>query len=306
MQYKRCRQNRGMFPGAYKQLSEVEFSRVWVNSVSEWASDNQGNDLKPTQVEAPEWVESQLYDAEGYVVEPLSLYLTAGKHTITVVSQREPMVLGAITLKNEKTPLDYQEQYQQWFGDGGKDTSGQLVEIQAEYAEKKSSSMLYPTQDQSSPAISPYSARALKNNTIGGNSWSHTGQWIEWGFDVEQDGFYNIALHAKQNFVKGIYVSRKILLDGQVPFSEMSHYGFTYNSDWEMIKLSDEAGEPYRFYLTAGHHTLRMHRDSRLRYLSDRPPVRHSRRAERLCPEDLQLCAGRFRHPERPGSAAPV
>ena len=60
MQYKRCRQNRGMFPGAYKQLSEVEFSRVWVNSVSEWASDNQGNDLKPTQVEAPEWVESQL------------------------------------------------------------------------------------------------------------------------------------------------------------------------------------------------------------------------------------------------------
>ena len=53
----------------YKQLSEIEFSRVWTNSVSEWASDNQGNDLKPTQVEAPEWVESQLYDAEGYVVE---------------------------------------------------------------------------------------------------------------------------------------------------------------------------------------------------------------------------------------------
>ena len=81
----------------YKQLSEIEFSRVWANSVSEWASDNQGNDLKPTQVEAPEWVESQLYDAEGYVVEPLSLYLTPGKHTITVDSQRETMVLGAKT-----------------------------------------------------------------------------------------------------------------------------------------------------------------------------------------------------------------
>lgn len=242
----------------YKQLSEIEFSRVWTNSVSEWASDNQGNDLKPTQVEAPEWVESQLYDAEGYVVEPLSLYLTPGKHTITVVSQREPMVLGAITLRNRKAPLDYQEQYKAWFSEGAKDTSGKLVEIQAEYAEKKSSSMLYPTQDQSSPSVYPYSARALKNNTIGGNSWSHTGQWIEWEFDVEQDGFYHIALHAKQNFVKGIYVSRKILLDGEVPFSEMSHYGFTYHSDWEMMKLSDEAGEPYRFYLTAGHHTLRM------------------------------------------------
>ena len=118
--------------------------------------------------------------------------------------------------------------------------------------------MLYPVQDQSSPAIYPYSARVLKNNTVGGNSWSHTGQWIEWGFDVDADGFYNIALHAKQNFVRGIYVSRRITIDGQVPFSEMSHYGFTYKSDWDMIRLSDGNGEPYRFYLTAGHHTLRM------------------------------------------------
>ncbi len=242
----------------YRQLAEVEFSRVWVNSIDAWEMDNQGNDLKPTQIEAPEWVTSKLYDTDGYVVEPLSVYLTAGKHTITVVSQREPMVIGSLTLKNDADPLDYQDQLAKWQSQGISDTSGQYVEIQAEYAQKKSSSMLYPTQDQSSPAILPYSARALKNNTIGGNGWSHTGQWIDWEFDVDQDGFYQIALHAKQNFVKGIYVSRKIMLDGEVPFSEMSHYGFTYADDWEMMKLSDADGEPYRFYLTAGHHTLRM------------------------------------------------
>ena len=72
--------------------------------------------------------------------------------------------------------------------------------------------MLYPTQDQSSPDVNPYSAKLLKNNTIGGESWSHSGQWIEWEFDAPDDGFYNITLHAKQNFVKGIYVSRKIIL----------------------------------------------------------------------------------------------
>lgn len=242
----------------YKQLSEIEFSRVWTNSVSQWESDNQGNDLKPTQIEKPEWVESPFYDAEGYVAEPLSLYLTKGTHTITVVAQREPLVIGAITIRNEKPLLDYKSQYERWVDEGAADTSGQFVELQAEYAGKKSSSMLYPTQDQSSPAIAPYSAKELKNNTIGGNGWSHTGQWIEWEFEVAQDGFYNIALHAKQNFVKGIYVSRKIMLDGAVPFSEMSHYGFTYASDWEMFRLSDAAGEPYRFYLSAGRHTLRM------------------------------------------------
>ena len=78
--------------------------------------------------------------------------------------------------------------------------------------------MLYPVQDQSSPAITPYSAKELKNNSIGGNSWRLTGQWIEWEFDADADGFYNITLHSKQNFVKGIYVSRKIMIDGEVPF----------------------------------------------------------------------------------------
>ena len=242
----------------YRQMAEVEFSRVWVNSVNEWESDNQGNDLKPTQIEAPEWVTSQLYDVDGYVVEPLSVYLEAGSHTITVVSQREPMVIGSLIIKNEPDTLSYADQLAAWQAAGAKDTAGRTIELQAEYAQKKSSSILYPTQDQSSPAILPYSARALKNNTIGGNGWSHTGQWIEWEFDVPEDGFYNIALHAKQNFVKGIYVSRKIMIDDVVPFSELSHYGFTYDGDWKMMKLSDSEGEAYRFYLTAGRHALKM------------------------------------------------
>lgn len=242
----------------YRQLAEVEFSRVWVNSIDEWQTDNQGNDLKPTQIEAPEWVTSQIYDTDGYVVEPLSVYLTKGTHTVTIVSQREPMIIGAVTFENKDEVPDYQTKYEQWTSGGATDTSGEVIEIQAEYAQKKSSSMLYPTQDQSSPAISPYSAKELKNNTIGGNGWSHTGQWIEWEFDAPQDGFYNIALHEKQNFVKGIYVSRKLMIDGEVPFSEMSHYGFTYNDDWEMMRLSDEDGNPYRFYLTKGPHTIRM------------------------------------------------
>ena len=242
----------------YRQLAGVEFYRIWENAVDEWKVDNQGNDLKPAQVEAPEWVTSKLYDTDGYVVEPLSIYLTEGIHTITIVSQREPMVIGSITLKNDGEALDYQDQLARWVSEGVSDTSGQCREVQAEYAWKKSSSMLYPTQDQSSPAISPYSAKVLKNNTIGGSSWCYTGQWIEWEFYVEEDGFYNIALHAKQNFTKGIYVSRKFMIDGEVPFSEMNHYGFTYNSDWEIITLSDESGEAYRFYLTAGYHTLRM------------------------------------------------
>ena len=37
-------------------------------------------DLKPTQMEAPEWLFSRFYDQDGYVTEPLSIFLTMGKH----------------------------------------------------------------------------------------------------------------------------------------------------------------------------------------------------------------------------------
>ena len=242
----------------YRQMTGIEFSRVWTNENSTWDTDNQGNDLKPTQIEQPEWVTSKLYDVDGYVTEPLKVYMTKGVHTITVVSQREPMILRSITLKNDEKLKDYNTYYETQKNAGKNDYTGERVLIEAERATKKSSSMLYPTQDQSSPDVNPYSAKLLKNNTIGGESWSHSGQWIEWEFDAPDDGFYNITLHAKQNFVKGIYVSRKIMIDGEVPFSELNAYGFTYNSGWKDITLSSSDGEEYRFYLTKGTHTLRM------------------------------------------------
>ena len=238
----------------YRQMTGIEFSRVWTNENSTWDTDNQGNDLKPTQIEQPEWVTSKLYDVDGYVTEPLKVYMTKGVHTITVVSQREPMILRSITLKNDEKLKDYNTYYETQKNAGKNDYTGERVLIEAERATKKSSSML----DQSSPDVNPYSAKLLKNNTIGGESWSHSGQWIEWEFDAPDDGFYNITLHAKQNFVKGIYVSRKIMIDGEVPFSELNAYGFTYNSGWKDITLSSSDGEEYRFYLTKGTHTLRM------------------------------------------------
>lgn len=61
-----------------------------------------------------------------------------------------------------------------------------------------------------------------------------------------------------QNFVRGIYVSRRISIDGQVPFKEMEAYGFHYEQSWREDVLSDDAGTPYSFYLEEGHHTIRM------------------------------------------------
>ncbi len=254
----------------YQESANVEFDRVYQNEIQnsytdangvtlmQWEADNQGNDLKPGLIETPEWIESYLYDSEGYVTSELGFYLEAGTHTITIVALREPMMLRQLKLGQLDQILTYEEKLKEWEAAGASDTTGQTIRIEAENATKTSSQMLYPVQDQSSPAVYPSSAKELKNNSIGGNSWRLTGQWIEWEFDVEQTGFYNIALFDKQNFVRGIYVSRKITIDGVVPFEEFSDYGFRYAQSWRVETLQDENDNPYKIYLEAGRHTIRM------------------------------------------------
>lgn len=248
----------------YEELSLVEFDRIWTMDADRtgteytWSSDNQGNDLRPGMVESPEWIESYLYDSEGYVNSQLTLYLTAGNHTLTVTGLREPMLLRKLTLSNGASAEDYQTVKSNWDAAGITATSGQVVRIEAENAACSSSQMLYAQQDQSSPSVYPSSAKQLLNNTIGGYSWRSSGQWIEWEFEVEQSGYYNIGMYVRQNFMKGIYVSRKITIDGKLMFEELSDYGFTYDSSWNFEELSDENGDAYLFYLEKGSHTLRM------------------------------------------------
>ena len=254
----------------YEELSLVEFQRIWRMDVTDsyvnaegvtlrsWGKDNQGNDLKPGCVEAPEWIESSLYDSQGYVTTQLSLYLTPGVHTVSLVGLREPLLIRWLRLSNRVSVEDYQTVKDAWDSAGAQDTTGHVIRIEAENAARTSSQMLYAKQDQSSPAVYPASAKELLNNTIGGESWRLNGQWIEWEFDVPEDGYYHIALVDKQNFVKGIYVSRRITIDGAAPFAELLNYGFSYSSNWRKDVLSDKQGNAYRFYLDAGKHTIRM------------------------------------------------
>lgn len=253
----------------YGEMALLTFHRVWKYDIAHtttensatsyvWEKDNQGNDCKPGMVEAPEWMTSYCYDSDGYITTPLAIYLTKGTHTISMLSLKEPMLIRRLIFENVSSTKSYAEVKAQQDQSGAKATSGHKITIQGENALKSSSQMLYPQQDQSSPAVSPSSHKELLNNTIGGNSWRLVGQWIEWNFEVPETGYYNISLYDCQNFVRGIYVSRRIMIDGQVPFSELEDYGFRYGQSWREDVIGDAQGNPYSFYLEQGQHTIRM------------------------------------------------
>ncbi|MCL2084719.1 MAG: extracellular solute-binding protein [Oscillospiraceae bacterium] len=253
----------------YRELALIHLPRIWQNARAAlvtapgytplvWEKDNQGNDLKPWMQESPEWVRKYLYDADGYITTRLPVYLSHGPHTITINSLREPLMLRQISLDNPPASESYAEVKAALDAAGVSATYGRMVRLQAQDAIRTSSQMLYPVQDSSSPALTPSSPKSLLNNTIGGNSWRFAGQWIEWDFTVPESGYYNIGFNVKQNFRRGAAISRKITINGEVPFAEMEDYGFVHSQNWRQETLTG-GGEPFLFYLETGKvHTLRM------------------------------------------------
>lgn len=122
----------------------------------------------------------------------------------------------------------------------------------------RSESSLYAKYDRSSPTTYPNSVTNTVLNYVGGDTWRSSGQWIEWEFEVPEDGYYNIMIKGRQNYSRGSVSSRTVYIDGEIPFSEMKEISYAYSNDWECKNLADENGVPYNFYLTKGTHTIRL------------------------------------------------
>ena len=120
----------------FGEMALLNFPRVWTNYVADtkvdkngitvmtWEKDNQGNDVKPKTMEVPEWQTRYLYDSDGYITEPLSVYLEAGKHTVSMVSLREPMLINKLILSNAEEAKSYAEVKAAWDAAGAVDSSG--------------------------------------------------------------------------------------------------------------------------------------------------------------------------------------
>jgi hypothetical protein len=127
--------------------------------------------------------------------------------------------------------------------------------------------------------------------------WHIPGSWVRWKFSVPEDGLYKIAVKYSQGTAQPIPLSaRNLKIDDRIPFKEMGHIKFSTTgaenesvygiwnmssasgyivyritlsdgsyvagamdtAKWALKTLSDEAGHPYLFYLTAGEHSLEM------------------------------------------------
>ncbi len=214
-----------------------------------FATDSQGNEIKPLSSPYAVWTAAEFIDADGMYTAPFEFYLEAGENTIALKGVREPMYIASMEMFTVEDNVSYEEYRASRDGAAGTD----VILLQAELPSAVSSYTIYPIYDRSSAITQPQHATKVIRNTIGSDKWESAGQWIEYTFTVANAGWYSIAARYKQSEKAGLYVSRSLTIDGVSPFRGAESIRFEYKDSWQSAYLGD-----YEFYLDAGEHTVRL------------------------------------------------
>lgn len=222
--------------------------------------DKSGNETRTKQVELNHWVDNYYFqDSNGSYTTPLKFYLKSGVNTIRLESVRDRVAIEKLyfyTVPADRSYTDflYEQSLEGYVGEGDQ----LIAKVQAEYPSLKSDSMLFATFDRSSAATEPPSQDCLKLNIMGGDRWKTIGQWVEYEVDVPEAGLYKIVLRYRQNLAAGLFSSREITVNGELPYDESSGVQFPYSGNWGMVTPEDEYGDPVLFKFNEGTNTIRI------------------------------------------------
>ncbi len=270
-----------------------------------FSTDKNNNELRPAQLQAPEWMTHTLSDSEGYrhdydagsatetdedakaEKEALEAAYTSdyfgfvltpdvnGELSVTLKGVNEPMGLSALSLVRYGATASY-EAYKKALEKQGKTEQGTgVIKLEAENTTHTSTNVVYPIEDRASASTSPADTTRTVLNTIGTEKWATAGQWAEYSFRVEEDGWYDIYARFKQSYLDGMYVNRalRIFTEYQadaaafnddfgdlagyyngLPFKEAAELRYNYSTDWQVTKLSStgDQEDAYQVYFREG------------------------------------------------------
>lgn len=246
----------------FKEARYITLSKVYVDLYEYdddgspvFSRDIKDNEIRPAKEESPEWRKALAEDSSGFIEEPFMFYLSAGEHTISFEAVREPIYLSEIKFIAPESLPTY-EQYLASHADKQNGTA-EIDNVQAEKPTAVSEIVIYPVNDRTSALTYPQNASRIRLNSIGGTKWQMYGQWLRYEFEVPAGGagMYQIVPRYKQSTYSGVYSSRKIKIDGGMPFVEANKLRFNFSDAWQVQPLSDGETE-FEFYFSEGKHVL--------------------------------------------------
>ncbi len=239
----------------FSEARFVMMGKKWLSSYAEngrFDIDQSGNELRPARSIDYSWQEYVFTDSDGYVLSPFQLYLEQGENTIALEAVREAAVFTDIEFYRHTDAPSYKDILDEYERRGYKNFEGEPFIIQAETPSAVSSYSIYPTSDTVSPSTQPQSAKATLRNEI---SSSAVGDWIEYEIDFPESAIYTFVIRYRQN-TSSSPTSRKILIDGKLPYDRAQSAKFSFSDNWQAGALND-GEETLKFYIEKGVHTVR-------------------------------------------------
>ena len=155
------------------------------------------------------------------------------------------MLVGKVYVHSPSELLPYKNYLKQF---SNIEKTKVLITQEAETGFTKSSSYTRPVATVGSSVI-PNDTKKLLLNTLGGESWSESGQRVNWMVTVEEEGYYQLTFKVLQNKETGGTVFRKLRINGEIPFAEAAQLPLSLIKSGRMPHLKDQEGEPFLFYL---------------------------------------------------------
>lgn len=240
--------------------ASVLFSRRYAYA-QEIHTDASGSDIRPAQYETPDWFVTLAGGSQEYEDDAYLYYFEAGDNVLSLSGGKEALALARIVLTQPQEPPAYAEYLKACQAKGAQLAGGAAVKIQAEAASGRSDQTISMQSDRTSPLTEPlipgdYAVTQLKINSLGGQNWRYPKQWVEWDVEVEQAGLYRLALRFKQSYLEGTHATRRLYVNGEVPFAEAKTLNFAYGFNWQSEVFGGEDG--FYIYLEEGHNTIRL------------------------------------------------
>ncbi len=236
----------------FPECSAFLFPKQFRDGAYPFRRNEYGNEIRPHQESVTAAREILLTERSALDTQPMLFLMEAGENTLTLTGVKGSLAILEITLRAPESIPDYAA-YSAAHADAG--TARSVVSLEAEALSLRSSKSIQ-NLTFSNPGVTPAEAGKKLLNAIGGSSWNTAQDYLEWAFEVPEDGLYSLGFHYTQNYNMPMTSFRTVSIDGQVPFREWETVGFPFVSGWDLLIPGGMA--PQKVYLTAGTHTLRL------------------------------------------------
>lgn len=241
----------------FDEARDISVTRTWYDeySISSKRQEKK-NDIKPQSLERAVWNNNYvLRDISGSYNDNYKFYFSSGEHEITLVPNKEPVVIANMVLFNETELTSYEKYISS--KSSLKKVDAKIEPLEAEDSFEKSSSILGGVTDNTSSKVSPYSSKYLRLNTIGGVNYRIPGDWISWEVDAPEEGLYKITFKVLQNYNRGMFATRMLEINGEVPFEEAKYIEFPYSGDYQNVTCGKD-GVDFYFHLNKGKNEIKL------------------------------------------------